>query len=683
MKKKLIIPISLISIVALVAVFYVSYGFVAARITNNEFAKKQTFINQKLEIEYSDGSEELISKNTSFIPGSTITKTFTIKNNGNVKLNFKINLKDVINEFSRKNDITYELYLEDELIATNKFPNFNSTIAYNQTINVNRINNYKLKIIYNSSEENQIIDQGKIISGKIDFEEQKDTITNIRILGNSIQNGIPSLENPVEIESVGDKIETLEDNVSEHINLFDNKKLLVKDNSQEKWEITETGIKQTKLDLSGYILKTIYDITDLVKPNTTYYFHNEFERNFICTYNECNSLAGAFLIYIDGKCVSTIFIGERDQIVVMPSEFEKVEIKTHTVPNSSVIKNFNEDIDYYFEWKNTYISTVKYNNLDINKYEIPIKISGNNIANFSIVSNQNLVNTKQLSYNSFRVKKLNDTSIAYGQIETYLELGKTYTLYTKINSEITGAYVHAWKDYDGNEVYKSNIPEYYTFTATQEKFILGLYPSIEKGTDGLETDFTFMLVEGTYNSKNYPEYETYFEPIYYNIILDEPLRKVGDCNNYICMDYIDLMSKKVVRNIRYWEFDGSESWGKYNYNNTYNGFMTSGSLDGNHSRTVGLSNFTKQVGNFYSGVYIWVGVGSDNLYLLGTGHYDESLSDYGLSNFKKFLNDNHLKVQYLAKKVETKDIDVSFIANIPPGANISVLTTVPSVVEIK
>jgi hypothetical protein len=79
MKKKLIIPISLISLIALIALLYVSYGFVSARITNNELSKKQTFMNQKLEIEYSDGTETLTSNNTSFIPGSTITKTFTIK----------------------------------------------------------------------------------------------------------------------------------------------------------------------------------------------------------------------------------------------------------------------------------------------------------------------------------------------------------------------------------------------------------------------------------------------------------------------------------------------------------------------------------------------------------------------------------------------------------------------------
>ena len=56
------------------------------------------------------------------------------------------------------------------------------------------------------------------------------------------------------------------------------------------------------------------------------------------------------------------------------------------------------------------------------------------------------------------------------------------------------------------------------------------------------------------------EYETYHEPVTTNIYLDEPLRKNGDY-----YDAIDFNSQTVIRNIKKIAFDGSEQWIKNQY----------------------------------------------------------------------------------------------------------------------
>lgn len=203
MKKKLIIPISLV-LVILIAVIYISYGFVSARITNNELSKKQTFMNQKLEIKYSDGTETLTSNNTSFIPGSILTKEISITNTGNVPVTYTIKIGDCLpkdeskcvfeNTFKRPADITYEMYLNNEIIEKTTFPIYkDEPLASNITIDKDETQNLKLIIYYNNSTDNQIVDSGSKIGGKLTFEDEKNKIENVLIYGNTDENSSTSL----------------------------------------------------------------------------------------------------------------------------------------------------------------------------------------------------------------------------------------------------------------------------------------------------------------------------------------------------------------------------------------------------------------------------------------------------------------------------------------------------------
>ena len=182
---------------------------------------------------------------------------------------------------------------------------------------------------------------------------------------------MPSPEFPSEVKSVGNLVtDSSNPNYGKYEipikvtgkNLFDNTKLLATDTTNYDFEVTETGIKQTNLSSKGYYPYTVYDITDIVKPNTKYYFHVDIERNYTSLNSTSNAISGAFRIYVDGKECERIYSTDkiRNKSYTFPATFESVVIKSWTVVAPSSIENFDSNTQYYFEWKNVYIGTEEY-----------------------------------------------------------------------------------------------------------------------------------------------------------------------------------------------------------------------------------------------------------------------------------------------------------------------------------
>ena len=204
-KKSIVIILSLIIIAVLSSILYVSYGYITSKIEGNSSAKNFANLSQILEFEFSGGTEKLSSiQDGYFVPGSVLTKTFSVKNTGNVPVYFSINLSDIkitklVKEngvskevdtiFERPEDLEYEIYLNDNLIIRDVLPTEDSAIVYNQYINIDETLNYRIKVSYKKSLENQIADQNKQISMNITFENyfNESLVTNIKLLGNSEQ----------------------------------------------------------------------------------------------------------------------------------------------------------------------------------------------------------------------------------------------------------------------------------------------------------------------------------------------------------------------------------------------------------------------------------------------------------------------------------------------------------------
>lgn len=176
-KNKKIIILTLIALIMILPILYFSYGFITTKILGLETTKRMSFLSNPLTVTYSDGTSVLNSASgETFTPGSTLTKTFSITNDSNNSFNFSLKLENVVNEFNRKDDIEYGLYLLDgnneviDKIITEKFPSEDKTIIYYQSINKDETLTYKLIINYKNSTENQIEDSGKSISAKITFD---------------------------------------------------------------------------------------------------------------------------------------------------------------------------------------------------------------------------------------------------------------------------------------------------------------------------------------------------------------------------------------------------------------------------------------------------------------------------------------------------------------------------------
>lgn len=172
MKRKniIILVITLLLLVG-VSVLFVSFAYVSNVAVGNETSSKTVFKRSTMKVEYSGGNESITSNSGNFNPGTVLTKTFSLKNIGDKDVTYNIKLSDVKNDFNRKNDISYELYMDNQLISSNVFPSSDIVIKNNESIKINEKRDYKLVIKYSQSDENQIVDSGKIISAKIDFEE--------------------------------------------------------------------------------------------------------------------------------------------------------------------------------------------------------------------------------------------------------------------------------------------------------------------------------------------------------------------------------------------------------------------------------------------------------------------------------------------------------------------------------
>lgn len=176
-KKNTIILISIFLILlGVLGVVFVSYGFITNRVAGNEESKKATFKRNSVSIEFSDGTEKLVSNQDGyFIAGSTISKSFNIKNTGSESVAFDIMLDKIVNPFTRIQDLTYELYSDDELISSGIFPTEETyMIANNQKLTAGTSKNFKLLVKYATSDENQIADSGKTIEATLAFQETTD-----------------------------------------------------------------------------------------------------------------------------------------------------------------------------------------------------------------------------------------------------------------------------------------------------------------------------------------------------------------------------------------------------------------------------------------------------------------------------------------------------------------------------
>jgi hypothetical protein len=390
---------------------------------------------------------------------------------------------------------------------------------------------------------NKIIKNGELIHEK-GFTREKTDITPIyfkgvgsnlkkySIKGNSIQNGTPTPDNSIDVESVGELTNICPYHIS-------------------SWESGMYSPEGYKNDYGGRIrLKELLS----VKPNTTYHF------------NTFNTEGFSFIVrYYDS---SKTFLGNAGGIAnkstfTTNSETCYLGITLYT-PNSTSV-TFDE---YKESFENgsvkPFICLNSEINKEYNKYKIPIKSIGQNLfdkndlilnSSFSVDKDGFITATYDNSEGTTR-KYVN----IYGKNGLNLKENTSYTIIVEIknvsgegkllpcsmlNSSVEGQFDTTWTN-NFNELSNNlKVLKRVTTRTSLKKLKNGLRTLLvfEAGQSGFITFRISVLADTSITTDKF-EYKPYEEKEI-NIYLNEPLRKVGD---YV--DYIDFDDKKVIRNIK-------------------------------------------------------------------------------------------------------------------------------------
>lgn len=167
--KKTII-ISVIAIAIFIAIIsYASYAFYTTTVSSSGDNDALNGSTAKLSTTFEDGEEI----NKILIPGDTITKTFSIENNG-TNISYQIAINDLLNEFISYQDIIYTLKEDDVILAEDKvFPNdpTKNELSETRTLKSGERRTYTITITYQNTEVDQAPDMGKKLSGKLFVKE--------------------------------------------------------------------------------------------------------------------------------------------------------------------------------------------------------------------------------------------------------------------------------------------------------------------------------------------------------------------------------------------------------------------------------------------------------------------------------------------------------------------------------
>ena len=159
-----------LALLLVVTITYVSYAYFVGEVSGTSKATAITTGN--MAIEYTDGPEVSLEN---AIPGSSVTKTFSVRNVGNVKTSYDIYLSDLINTFKDKTDLVYTLTSSNGAsVSETQVPAISTKIVSNQEIEVNGVHNYTLTIKFKETNDNQDDNRGKTFSTVIRINEVRD-----------------------------------------------------------------------------------------------------------------------------------------------------------------------------------------------------------------------------------------------------------------------------------------------------------------------------------------------------------------------------------------------------------------------------------------------------------------------------------------------------------------------------
>ncbi len=176
MKDKKIIILSIVGVLLLISIAIASsYAYFTANVTGNKDTNNVVITNGVMSLEYKDGDEITLDN---AVPGNSVTKTFTVKNTGNVATNYTIYFSELSNKFVDKTDLVYTLTSSDggKNVAQTQVPSTNEAMVSNYAIEAGKTHTYTLTITFLDKDENQDDNQGVSFSTKVSINETKEYV---------------------------------------------------------------------------------------------------------------------------------------------------------------------------------------------------------------------------------------------------------------------------------------------------------------------------------------------------------------------------------------------------------------------------------------------------------------------------------------------------------------------------
>ena len=176
MKNKYFKPIVLVVyFFALASLLVVSYAFFSVSVGGNSEASDTVITTGNMSLLFTDSTQIDLDN---AIPGTSVTKTFKIKNNGTIPTTYDVYLSEILNDFIDKNDLVYILS------SPTGCSNLTETVVPEETgdqskivsscaINPNVEHEYTLTITFKDDNTNQDDNKGKTFSAKISVNEYK------------------------------------------------------------------------------------------------------------------------------------------------------------------------------------------------------------------------------------------------------------------------------------------------------------------------------------------------------------------------------------------------------------------------------------------------------------------------------------------------------------------------------